>query len=171
MAYRVLIATLVAVYAAMLLWSLPALSRFSGGQPIFDMRAAGYDETAARALLAALGPEGRGFYLDRQLWLDAVFPPLLAIFFILSFRRLYPSGPALALSVLALVYAAFDMGENMAVARLLRAGPDAAPAGLVAAASQLTLAKFTTFGVALVALIFGVFRRWRQGRRRNLPPT
>ncbi len=153
-----------AVYAAMALWSLPRLAGFSGGALILDMRPGGYDAEAARALLVALGEEGRAFYLSRQQALDSALPALLALLLILWFRRLYAQGPALALSVLALVYAAFDYGENALVARMLAAGPDLLTPALAEAASRLTTAKFAALAIALAALAPGLWRRWQHRR-------
>ncbi len=156
-----IVAATLGVYAAMGLWSVPKLMGYSEGALIFDMRPWGYSPADARSLLEALGAEGRAFYLTAQQGLDRVFPALLALTLVFSFRRLYPRGPALALSVLAVVYAAFDYGENALIARLLSVAPEAATPELVAAASRLSMAKYGAVAIALMALLLGLVRRWR----------
>ncbi len=164
MFYRAILVLTALVYGAMALWSLPRLAGFSDGALILDMRLGGYDAGQVRALLDALGEEGRAFYLTRQQALDSALPALLALLLILSFRRLYARGPALALSVLALVYAAFDYGENALIARMLAAGPDLVTPALADAASRLTTAKFAALAIALAALAPGLWQRWRYRR-------
>ncbi len=164
--YWVTVALCAAVYAAMLAWSLPHLHALAGGLAIFDERISGYTPAQARALLSALGGKGRAFYLGAQQWLDTAFPGLLALVLILSYRRLYARGPALVLAAVALIYAAFDYGENALVARLLQAGDEQVNAQLVEATSRLTRAKYAAVAIALVALVPGLMRRWRKGANR-----
>ncbi len=152
-----LLATL-AVLAAMWGWSIPALDALSGGAPILDARLTGYDFDTARALLDALGEEGRALYLGRQQALDTIFPALLAASLILTGRRLLGARGALGVMLAALIYAGFDYSENATIARMLAAGPEALSPALVAAASRLTVAKFASLAVALALLGLGAVR-------------
>lgn len=152
-----------AVYLTMLLWSLPRLAAMAGGLPPFDLRPLGYAPDEARALLSALGTEGRAFYLGVQHRLDMVYPGLQALMLILLFRRLAPGWPGQALTVVALAGAAFDWAENAAVAGLLRAASPT-DAALVHA-SRMTQAKSGLVTLAMLALVAlairAGLRHWR----------
>ena len=78
------------VYAAMLLWTLPAITEAAGGLMPFDMRPFGYTHTEALNFLAALTPDGLALYLGPQAWLDRAYPALLGLFLAWSFLRLGP---------------------------------------------------------------------------------
>ena len=75
------------VYAAMLLWTLPAITEAAGGLMPFDMRPFGYTHTEAVNFLAALTPEGLSLYLGPQAWLDRAYPALLGLVWFWSWRR------------------------------------------------------------------------------------
>ncbi len=154
-----------AVYLAMVLWTLPALQGKAGGLMAFDLRPFGYSEAEARALLAALGPEGRAYYSGVQHRLDLVFPGLLALTLCLLFRRALPGVAGLALCAVALAGAAFDWAENAAVAGLLAAAEPTAEA--IGHASRMTQAKSSLVTVALVAALALLARAgWRRLRAR-----
>lgn len=174
-AFFVLAATAI-VYAAMLLWSLPALTAIAAANGLadarmFDMRPGGYDFETAKALLAALGEAGRERYVSVQQRLDTVFPLLnglsIAIGLVFVSRRLgIVSGPALAvIAALASAVAGFDLAENASVARLLRAGPDNVTEAMVAVANRFTLLKSGAVTTALTLLLAGLalwaYRLWR----------
>ncbi len=97
-----------ALYLAMLAWSLPHLTALAGGLPMFDMRPGGYSELDARALLTALGVDGRTFYLGVQHRLDTVFLALEALALALTFPRLFPRLLAGALIAVSLAGTVFD---------------------------------------------------------------
>ncbi len=90
LAFWLLFAATLGVYATMLGWTLPAISAAAGGLPAFDMRPGGYSFDEAKAFLAALSPEGKALYLDVQHKLDTAYPGLLAatlFFAIARWRR------------------------------------------------------------------------------------
>ncbi len=155
-----------AVYAAMLGRTLPMLSVFAGGQPIFDMMPTGYSLAQASDLVAALGEEGRAYYLAVQHRLDTVYPPLLGIALALSFRLLFRGNVARALVALAALVAGLDLAENAAVADMLKADPAGLSAEMVTFASRLTVAKSVLTSLAFVAILVGstgaVWRRFSQ---------
>ncbi len=153
-----------AVYATMVLWSLPKIAAMAGGLPPFDLRPLGYSVAEARALLAALDDPARDFYREVQHRLDLFFPGLLALSLSLSFLRLAPRRWALALSAVVIAAAGFDYAENAAVAGLLSA-PDLTDAAILMA-SRFTLLKSVLVTVAMVALsvlLAGAgWRRWTE---------
>ena len=150
-------------YAVMLGWSLPTLTAFAGGLPVFDMMPTGYSHASALTLVSALGEDGRAFYLGTQHWLDAAYPPMLAIAFALSFHLLFKSKTALLLILIAASAAGFDVLENAAVSDLLLASPFAITPEMVSFASDLTIAKSVMTTLSFMALLTGLARAgWRR---------
>lgn len=147
-----LFALMAGVYGAMLFWSLPRLQGFSGGLLPFDLRPGGYSLAEAQALLAAMGAEGRDYYLGVQQTLDSAYPALYAVVMVLAFRALAPLWWGRGLGLLALTGAGFDYLENARVAAMLRLPPEAVSDAMVAAASQATVAKSVAVAAALVSL-------------------
>jgi hypothetical protein len=113
----------------MLVWSLPRLRDLSGGLDPFDLRFFGYDSAAARALLAALGPAGRSFYLTVQQGLDTAFPALLAMTLALAYALLAPPTAARVLTLIAVAAAALDYMGAPPGGGGPRGGRGGAPAG------------------------------------------
>ncbi len=166
--FGVCLALTLVVYATMLVWSLPRLRGLAGGLDPFDLRPFGYDATAARDLLAALGPAGRDFYLTVQHGLDTAFPALMAVTLALAYHLLAPLAAARVLALVAIAAAGFDYLENRAVAALLRSGPEGASDAMIAAASRWTQLKSAAVTLALVSLIvllaLAAWRHLRAGR-------
>ncbi len=156
----------VGVYAAMLLWTLPAITEAAGGLMPFDMRPYGYTHTEAVNFLAALTPDGLALYLGPQAWLDRAYPALLGLFLAWSFLRLGP-GTLLrvVLVVAALAGAGFDYLENMRVHAMLLAGPQGTTETMAQAASLATVLKSGLVTFCLTALLLLVlWRGWRRLR-------
>ncbi len=159
-------AAAVAVYAVMVLWSLPLISAEAGGLMPFDMRPMGYDLGEARAFLDALSPAGRDFYLQTQHRLDTVYPPLLALTLGLGLWIMSPWPSAwvkLLLAFLAVPGMVFDLAENRFVADLLQmpaAAVDSEPVMMASAATALK-SVFTTIAMS-VLLILTVIWFWRR---------
>lgn len=154
-----------AVFLAMMLWSLPALQGMAGGLVAFDLRPFGYSEGEARALLAALGDEGRAFCTVVPHRLDLVFPGLLAVTLCLTFRRGLSGVAGRVLCAVAVAGAGFDRAGNAAVAGLLASAEPAAEAHHHA--SRMTQAKSALLAVALVAAVVLLLRiGWRGLRAR-----
>lgn len=152
-AFWVLFAVTLAVYLTMVLWSLPHLQQMAGGLPGFDLRPMGYSVAEARDLLAALGPSGAEFYLNVQLWLDMAYPVLMAAVLIFSFIKLAKGTWAWALAGGAVVIAACDYLENLAVAGMLRAGPEAVTDAMINAAAGWTVWKSGSSALVFTALL------------------
>jgi hypothetical protein len=126
------VAATLAVYAAMVLWSIPRIEAAAGGLPVFDLRPGGYGFDEARAFLTALSAEGRDFYLRVQHRLDLIYPPLMALATGWALLLLAPGGGAWRLVALVpLPGMVFDWLENAAVARMLTAGPEALTEAMV----------------------------------------
>lgn len=162
---RLLFAALAGVLLALLalMWrvTLPELDRAAGGLPPFDLRFSGYSLTEAQDYLTRLTPWGRDIYLEAQHRLDAVLPPVLAVFLTWSFTVMLPRPAALVMALVAMGGALADMAENARVAALL-AAPQPTDA-LVAAASQATVAKAALDGAALA--VFALACLWHLARR------
>ena len=151
------------LYGTMAFWSLPHLSDLAGGMVPFDLRPTGYDTETARRLIAALGVEGRAFYLDVQHRLDTVYPPARAVVLAGAALRLAPGRVGIGLALAAAAAAGFDWAENLAVAELLRAGPEGFDPALAARASLFTVAKSALTTLVMVALLLlGLRAGWRR---------
>ena len=164
--YLVLIAVTLAVYAAMVLWSLPRIAQSAGGQLPFDLRPMGYSLAEARRFLVALDSDAVAFYLHVQQRLDFIYPALMALVLMAAFARLFGWLPAAILSGIAVLGAVFDYLENAAVREMLTAGPDHLSQSLVHGASRWTMLKSGFAGVAILALLVGlVWAGWQRWRR------
>ncbi len=160
--YLLLVLALVANYLAIALWSGPRLSAAAGGMMPFDTRIAGYSEGQARRYLAALGNEGRDFYLHVGRWLDTSFPVLLALVLGGALWWLYAEksrAMRIALLGIPLVAAAADLAENARIAAMMRL--DVPSAGLIASASQATVLKFILDGAGVALVVVGIAGHWR----------
>ena len=90
--FWLLFAVTLAVYATMLVWTLPAITAAAGGLAPFDMRPSGYSFDEAKAFLTALSPDGKALYLDAQHKLDAAYPALLAATLFFAIAALAPKS-------------------------------------------------------------------------------
>ena len=175
----ILIAATAAVYLVMVAWSLPRLSQLADAAGLadprmFDLRPEGFDFSTARALLAALGDEGRAFYRIVQQRLDTVFPPLYGMVLAIGLGhaglRLGLRRPVVlaAAALLGAGVAGFDLVENALVARLLVAGPDGITEAGVAWASGFSRAKAAITAVTWTLLIsLYLALAWRRYRSRR----
>jgi hypothetical protein len=158
----VLLVLSVALWAVLSFVTVPHLQRSAGGLPPFDARLRGYGYEEARALLLALGVEGRAYYLSPELVLDTIFPPLYAAFGALALwwltmpGRLRDGAVPIALRVTLVAFPVaelvFDGVENICIARMDRRWPDLSP-GLVSVASLATQWKFVAAVLTLISLV------------------
>jgi len=165
-AYWAVFAAALAVYGAMVGWTLPAISRDAGGLTPFDMRPLGYSVAEARAFLAALGDEGRGLYLGVQHWLDLAYPALLAVVLIGAVRTLIgPPWLRVGLILLTLGGMAADYLENARVGVMLRQD-GMVPDALIEAASRATQVKAAATSAVMLAVCAGLalaaWKTWRK---------
>ena len=142
-------------YGVLVLWFGPQVQAAAGGLLPFDLRVLGYGDEDARQFLTALTPGGRDIYLGPVRITDTVFPILFTLTLCLPIRRWF-----WAWTLPALAYGLLDLAENLAVATLLRTGPEVG-SGPVALASALTVSKFAAVVVAVVITVWGLWRAWR----------
>ena len=168
--YWLIFAAALAVYGTMIFWSLPFIANEAGGPIPFDMRPGGYSLAEAQAFLTALSDQGRLFYLTTQHRLDLIYPALLAFVLTGAGRGLTQNGYrpiAFVIGFAAFLGAGADYTENMRVAAMLRAAPEALDAALVESASFATLIKSATTTVAMVLVlglvVLALIRRFRKG--------
>ena len=164
--FWVLFAATTAIYAVMVMWSLPKISTMAGGLAPFDMRPMGYSLDEATAFLTALTDEGRTFYLSTQHWLDTFYPPLLALTLAIGLRIMSPvQSPAIKLLLVVIPILAMlaDLFENTWVSFLLNS-PGYIDAGAVEYANVGTLIKsiLTTLTMSLLLLFTSAWgwRKW-----------
>jgi hypothetical protein len=154
--FWLLFAVMLGDYLAMVLWSIPALSRDAGGLAVFDMRPGGYTFDEARAFLAALSPDGARFYANVQHRLDAAYPALLALTLGWAILRLAPARWGVwryVLAATAIPGMVFDYLENADVAAMLKAGADGITPALVETASFHSRAKAAASTVSMTILL------------------
>ncbi len=144
-----------AIYLAMLFWTMPGISAQAGGLIPFDMRPSGYSFEEAREFLSALTEEGRTLYLGPQHVLDLFYPGLLMLTLILGYFLLFSKPWAIGFSGVAVFAAVFDWSENAKVAGLLKTGPAALTPEQVASASLLTVLKSGAVTLCMIALLAG----------------
>lgn len=173
LAFWILFAVTLAVYAVMLVWTLPAITAAAGGLPPFDMRPGGYGFEDAQAFLAALSAEGRTLYLGPQHMLDLAYPALITLTLFFAIASLLPGrwgALRWVVALPALAIAVFDYLENMAVTAMLEAGPDRLTPDLVATASGWTVLKSGVSTVVMSALLLVLLvhaARWAMRRLRR----
>ncbi|RMH40930.1 MAG: hypothetical protein D6688_12310 [Alphaproteobacteria bacterium] len=158
--YWGIVAAAIAVWLLMSIWTVPAISP-PGFKP-FDFAFPAYDAERAAAYLRALGAEGRARYLGRQIVLDLFYPALLTAVVGIGALRLAPGRAGRWIAGLAILAMVLDYGENGLIVAVLRAGPEAVDALRLRWLGIVTAAKFTTYGVAMLGLLFLMMRRWRQ---------
>jgi len=164
-AFWLLFAATLAVYAAMLAWTLPEITAAAGGLAPFDLRPSGYSFGEAKAFLAALSPEGKTLYLGAQHTLDAAYPGLLAATLYFAIAALAPAGWGRwrwAAALVAVPGALFDYLENGAVTVMLNAGADGLTPDVVATADRWSVYKSwaTTFAMSLFLVLLAA-SAWR----------
>jgi hypothetical protein len=157
-----------------LLWAmiffgpLAHLSRLAGGLKPFDIRPMGYSYDEARAFLDAIGEQGRAYYLNPELVIDTIYPPLYAISRGLALwwltipgrvrNRPLPLSVRYALIAVPITMASLDVIENGCIATMIWTWPNLAP-GLVTVSSLATQVKIL-LGALTEALMGGLALMW-----------
>jgi hypothetical protein len=164
-AYWLCVLAGLAVYAAMVFWTLPAIAQAAGGLSAFDLRPFGYSEAEARAFLTALSAEGRALYTGPQRWLDLLYPALLGLSLAGPVLWLVASRPWRVVFISVIVAAtALDYLENYLVAGLLAGDIDARA---ISAASRATMVKSALDSCAiLIVLAVSIRAALRKGKNR-----
>ena len=163
-----------AIYAAMLGWSLPFVANAADGLVPFDMRPGGYSVADATQFLTALSPEGAEFYVTVQQTLDLAYPALIAFTLLFAIAALLPRrlGPwRWIVAGIAMPVGLIDYLENHAVAQMIEVGSVGLTVELVATASQWTVLKAGASTLAMsVVLVLLLWRgaKWLMPKLRPL---
>jgi len=161
-----------AVYLAMLLVSIPKTMSFAGDLKLPDMMPGGYDWNYIRDLLGALGPEGRNYYLTRQLLLDTFYPFLFAwsyaTLFLYLLRKVGMAGSRWRIiALLPLIAAVSDYIENGFIAAFLRSYPYVIDDQVEMSSFFTRIKSITTtiYFIALLVLIVVFLLRRRKAKK------
>ena len=147
------------IYFIMLLYTIPQVTEYAPGMKLFDLSPTGYSIEYANELLTALGSDGRGMYLYRQLPLDFVYPGLFAISCSLLLSWLFlksqnKSSKIFYFCFVPVVAGLFDYLENICFIQLLTSYPKISDIS-VSLASTMTIVKSGLTTVFFVLLIIG----------------
>lgn len=156
--FWVLLAVVGALYAAMIVLTVPVLLREAGGLKPLDFRPFGYSYQDVQTYLGTISEEGLATYLGLQQQLDLIYPLALAAMFITGFRRLLTPVPSLIMTVIAVAGAVADYSENALIATLLT---EPATQEQVTLASAMTMAKSGANTLCFIVLIYGGYLAWR----------
>ncbi len=164
------------LWAVMFFGTLAHLQLLAGGAAPFDIRPLGYSYKEAHAFLAAIGEQGRAYYLNPELVLDTFYPPFYAVSRVLALwwltmpGRLHDGATPLrwrwTLVAVPIVMASLDGVENVCIATMLWTWPDLSP-GLVQVSSLATRLKFIAAAlteISMAALAVGAVLRWLRRR-------
>ncbi len=165
------------LWAVMFFGTLAHLAQLAGGAAPFDVRPRGYSYEAARTFLAAIGEQGRAYYLSPELVLDSFYPPLYAVSRGFALWWLTMPGRSrdaatpfrwrCTLIAVPIVMASLDCMENACIATMLWTWPDLSP-DLVHVSSLATQAKIVAGALTetlMAALAAVAVQRWRRLRR------
>lgn len=148
------------IYLVMINVTLAHIKAVSGYIP-FDMRPFGYGPIDAAHLLDGLGPNGRHYYLTRQIPLDTIYPAMLAATLVTTIiwleRRIANDGLIRFGIILSVACALFDYAENLGIVAMIWGWPDVSTT-LVFATSTASILKSvaTTLAVCMVFVIGGI---------------
>jgi hypothetical protein len=138
------------VVVGYLIWRHFAAQVYVGDLPPFDLGP--YDYADALTYVEGLNAQAKAVYLGPLQRADLGLMLALTVTLILPLRRWIWAIPAA-------LYLGFDLLENWQVSLLLTRG--LTEMGQVATLSLYTGAKFGFLALAVVAAIWGVWRRWR----------
>lgn len=165
-----------AVYAVMMVYTIPRIRQGAGDMVPFDMRPMGYSGEYARQFLSRLSEKGRDLYLHVQLPLDLAYPlffGLAGFFTVVLLIRLFArvvnrpklsvdSVAARVMMLVPLIALVSDYLENILIFSML-AWKTPVPEALVFVANLFTLGKSLStmafYGIVTV-LLLGVGIGW-----------
>jgi len=158
-----------AVYALMLLVTIPMVGQHAPGMQLFDLSPAGYSHQDAMTLLDALGDAGREAYLYRQLPLDALFPGLFAISGCLMLAWLFakcfrPESAIFYLCLIPVAAGLFDYLENVCIVRMLITYPHVTELNDMLS-SSMTILKSLLTTLHILLLIAATLLALKTGRK------
>lgn len=160
-----------AVYAAILLYTIPAVLENAPDMKLFDMSPGGYSLEYAENLLDAIGADGRQTYLTLQLPMDFVYPGLFAVTYTLLLTWLFDKGfaqesPVFYLAFVPAVAGLFDYLENIGIIMMLRSFPNISAATVAFASMSSVIKSVFTIGFYILLLVgMTAFARRKFGAR------
>ena len=162
----VLFALTMAVYLTMLSYSIPAVTAFAPGLPIFDLSPLGYSFNYANELLDTLGSEGRNLYLSTQLPLDFIYPGLFSITYSLLLVWLFGktfngNSNVYYVALVPFLAGIFDYVENLFIIKMINTFPDL-QVNTVKIASTFSILKSSFTTVFFILLIVGFALLFKQ---------
>lgn len=153
-------------YLLMVYGTLAHIETLTGLRP-FDMRPGGYSVELANSLIDALGIRGRWYYLTRQIPLDLVYPPLMAMTLISLFKWIGSrdvNHKLVRIGIWFSIAAAIaDYLENAGICLMILSWPEIS-ANTVMAASVASIVKSGLTTTAVLILLFG-FGSWAFERK------
>jgi len=164
------------VYFIMLLYTIPQVAEYASGMKLFDLSPVGYSFEYANELLGALGVDGRGAYLYKQLPLDFIFPGLFALScsLLLSWLFLKSQNESSKIFYFCFVPVAaglFDYLENIGIIHLITSYPDISNIS-VSLASAMTIIKsgltMAFFVLLIIGLVLLLRSKWKINNQRNM---
>ncbi len=118
-----------AVYAFMLLVTIPKTMGFSNGMKLLDMLPTGYNQDYINELFRTLGENGRGIYLTNQIPVDMIYPLLFGLtyslilaYFLKKMNKL--KSPFTYLRLLPIIAGIADYLENIGIITMLNSYPE-----------------------------------------------
>lgn len=146
-----------AVYAFMLMVTIPKTMGFSNGMKLLDMLPTGYNQDYINELFATLGENGREIYLTNQIPVDMVYPllfgltySLLLAYFLKKINKL--KSPFTYLCLLPIIAAIADYLENIGIITMLNNYPDLSQTSMNAT-NYFSIVKSMTTTAFFVSLI------------------
>lgn len=147
-----------AVYAVILLYTIPAVLANAPEMRLFDMSPSGYSLDYAVELLNALGTEGRRTYATLQLPIDFIYPGLFAISYTLLLVWLFKKRFAHRSSIFYLAFVPavaglFDYLENVGIILMLRTFPEISTTAAAFASTSSVIKSLFTVGFYILLLV------------------
>lgn len=166
--YLSLVMMTATLWAVMWFSTFPQIIAGFGGYSPPDLRLSGYSFADMQIYLTAMTAEGLQAYSGLHLYLDAIFPALLALCFALPINGLLRHRPA-ALRIVAVLLpmaaALYDYLENILVARMVTLGADGITPKLVSLSSRATELKAQLVMVSAMLVALLIIVNWWELRR------
>lgn len=158
------------IYFLMVLVTIPATVEYSRGLQVLDMMPLGYDFDYVEALFAALGEDGRDYYLYRQIPLDMLYPLLFAVGYslLLAFflKKINKLNRLYLLCLIPFLAGLADYLENFGIIALLNSYPGISSSVVTITAffsilkSVSTTVYFFSLTGVVIVLFFKSVRAW-----------
>jgi len=127
----------------------------------------GFNPTRTLQMVADYGPEARAYYAQTELTADVAYPIVYSFLFAVILTLLYrnkPYKPFARVTLLPFASLIFDYLENATIVTLLTSFPSQSVTVAVFC-EVFKLAKWLSFGLAVVFIFYGLFRLLMASRR------